>query len=73
MTLNRLEKGQSANIIAINAKKELKNRFNSFGLVKGAIVTVERHTLGGKTMKIRINKTRMAVRISEAETIEVDL
>ena len=73
MTLNRLEKGQSANIIAINAKKELKNRFNSFGLIKGANVTVEHHTLGGKTMKIRINKTRMAMRLCEAKTIEVAL
>lgn len=71
MRLNILKKGQSATIIAIHSEKELKNRFNSFGLIKGSIITVERHTLGGKTMEIRINKTRMALRLSEAETVEI--
>ncbi len=71
MRLNTLKKGQSASITAIHAEKELKNRFNSFGVIKGAVVTVERCTLGRKTMEIRINKTRMAIRLSEAETIEI--
>jgi len=71
MTLNSLRKGQSATIINVNAEKELKNRFNSFGLVKGATVHVERYSLAKKTMEIRVNKTRMAMRISEAEKVEV--
>lgn len=71
MTLNLLHKGQSATIKTVNADKELKNRFNSFGVVKGATVYVEKYTLARQTMEIRVNKTRMAVRISEAEKVIV--
>ncbi len=71
MVLSSLEKGKSAIITAINADKELKNRFNSFGLVKGATVSAERYSLARQTMEIRINKTRMALRLSEAASVEV--
>lgn len=71
MTLNSLMKGNSATIIAIYADAELKNRFNSFGLVKGAVVYAEEHSLTKKTMEIRINKTRIALRATEAEKIEI--
>ncbi len=71
MTLNSLQKGKSATITTITAEKELKNRFNSFGVVKGATVHVEQYTLAKQTMEIRINKTRMALRVSEAEKVEI--
>jgi ferrous iron transport protein A len=71
MVLNALHKGQSATIIAIKADKELKSRFNSFGIVKGATVHVEQYSLAKQTMEIRINRTRMAIRLSEAEHVEV--
>lgn len=71
MTLNNLAKGQSAVVTAVNASRELKNRFSSFGLVKGATIHTEGYSLGRKTMEIRINKTRIALRASEAEKIEV--
>ncbi len=71
MTLNLLQKGKSATITTINAEKELKNRFNSFGVVKGATVHVEQYTLAKQTMEIRINKTRMALRVTEAEKVEI--
>ncbi|HFC92017.1 MAG TPA: ferrous iron transport protein A [Leucothrix mucor] len=71
MTLNTLKKGQSAIITSINADSELKNRFNSFGVVKGATVYALQHTLARQTMEIRINKTRMALRMSEAEKVGI--
>ncbi len=71
MTLNKLEKGKSATVTAVNATKELKTRFSSFGLVKGAIVYTEEHSLAKKTMEIRINRTRIALRSSEAEKVEI--
>ncbi|GEM_PF-6796381 len=48
MTLDKLSKGESAIITAIHANRELKNRFNSFGLVKGARISVEERSLGKK-------------------------
>jgi len=71
MTLDLLKKGNSATIIAITAEKELRNRFNSFGVVKGATVHSEQHTMAKKTMEIRINKTRIALRLSEAQRVEI--
>ncbi len=71
MTLNELQKGQSATVTAVDANRELKNRFSSFGLVKGVLIYTECHSLAKKTMEIRINKTRIALRASEAEKIEV--
>lgn len=73
MTLNLLKKGKSATITAVNADKELRNRFNSFGVVKGATVQAEQHTLAKQTMEIRVNKTRIALRLSEAEKIEISV
>ncbi len=71
MTLDKLSKGESAIITAFHANRELKNRFNSFGLVKGARISVEERSLGKKTIRVRINKTRIALRSAEAEKIEV--
>ncbi|MCP3850590.1 MAG: ferrous iron transport protein A [Gammaproteobacteria bacterium] len=72
MTLNHLQKGQFAIVTGINADKELKDRFNSFGLVKGAEIHVGQFSLAKQTMEVRINKTRMALRTSEAEKVEVN-
>lgn len=71
MTLDLLQEGQSATITGVNADKELRNRFNSFGVVKGATVHAERYTLAKQTMEIRINKTRMAIRLSEADKVQI--
>ena len=71
MTLDNLHKGESAIVTEINASVELKNRFNSFGLVKGATVYAETYSLAKKTMEIRVNKTRIAIRSSEAEKVVV--
>lgn len=71
MTLNLLGKGGSATIVAINATKELRARFISFGIVKEATVHAEQHTLARQTMEIRINNTRMALRHSEAMKVEI--
>jgi Fe2+ transport system protein FeoA len=71
MTLNSLPEGKSATITAVNADKELRNRFNSFGVVKGATVYAERYTLAKQTMEIRINKTHMALRLSEASKVQI--
>lgn len=71
MTLDDLKKGNTATITAVNAGKELKNRFYSFGLMKGETVAVEKRSLARKTLEIIINKTHIAIRSSEAEKIEV--
>jgi len=71
MKLDMIQKGQSVMVSSINTRPELKNRFNSFGLVKGAIISVVEHSLTKQTMEVRVNNTRLALRFSEAKEIEV--
>lgn len=71
MKLATVNKGTKVTITAIEADKELKQRFNAFGLTKGATVFVECYTLAKQTMKVRINNTRMALRLSEAQKVSV--
>lgn len=71
MTLNQLARGKSATILSVNADKELKNRFNSFGLVKGAEIFSEASTIAKSTIEVRINKTKIALRSSEAQKIVI--
>lgn len=71
MTLDQLKKGECATVVAINASSELKNRFYSFGIVKGVNVVAEEHTLAKKTIGIRVDRSQIALRISEAEKVEI--
>lgn len=71
MTLDKLDIKQSAKIVAIQCDNILKNRLYSFGIVKGAIVSVEEFTLAKSTIEIKINQSKIALRVNEASKIEV--
>jgi ferrous iron transport protein A len=71
MTLDKLELKQSAKIVSINCDNILKNRLYSFGIVKGAIVSIEGFTLTKSTIEIKINHSKIALRLNEASKIEV--
>jgi len=71
MNLNDLKKGESAVVIGLDCHKELKNRLGSLGLSKGVEVTVKEYSLARKTMDIVVNRTQLAIRISEAKKVEV--
>jgi len=73
MTLDKLNIGDRAVINTVNCDNELKNRFYSFGMVKGSSITVEEITLARNTMEIRIKNTKVAIRFSEAAKIEVEI
>ncbi len=72
MKLNELHKGNSGTIKKIHADKTLKSRFNSFGITKGQKITVEEITLAKETIEIKIGRTKIALRVSEAQNIEVE-
>ena len=71
MNLIDLEKGNKATIIRIHADKALKNRFNSFGVMRGEVLTVKGCSLAKQTMEIEVGATLIAVRADEAKLIEV--
>jgi ferrous iron transport protein A len=72
MTLDKLNIKESASIINIDCDSVLKNRFYSFGIVKGSIIIVEAITLTRSTIEIKVNNSKIALRISEAAKIKVE-
>ena len=71
MTLNELKIKESAEVLSVNCDNVLKNRLYSFGIIKGAIVKIEELTLTKSTIEIKSNQSKIALRLSEAEKIEV--
>ncbi len=73
MQLNQLKKGESAMIVKINATKELRDRFNSFGIVSGEEITIIEHSLAKQAIEIAIGSSLIVLRTNEAEKIEVTI
>jgi len=74
MSLIDLSKGQRAIVKAINTKsKELKQRFASFGLLKGAEVELVDCSLTKSNIEIMVDTTLLALRKEEAKEIEVEI
>ena len=71
MTLDQLNINESAIITAINCDEILKNRLYSFGIIKGVKIEIVELTLTKSTIEIKINQSKIALRLSEASKIEV--
>jgi len=71
MKLTELTKGDSAEILKIHADKALKDRLNSFGVMRGETLTVKGCSIAKQTMEIEVGSTLIAVRADEADKIEV--
>jgi ferrous iron transport protein A len=72
MTLSQLSINQKAIIKKITCSDDLKQRFYSFGIIKGVTIEVEALSLAKNTMEILIEDTSIGIRIEEAKTIEVE-
>jgi len=72
MKLTELTKGDKAEIINIHADKALRDRLNSFGVMRGEELTVKGCSIAKQTMEIEVGSTLIAVRADEAEKIEVE-
>jgi ferrous iron transport protein A len=72
MNLIELIKGERAEIIKINADKALRDRFSSFGVMRGEELLVKGCSLAKQTMEIEVGSTLIALRADEADKIEVE-
>ena len=72
MHLIDLQKGNKATIIKIHADKALRDRLNSFGVMRGEELTVKGCSFAKQTMEIEVGSTLIAVRADEAKRIEVE-
>ena len=71
MTLDQLNINESAIITAINCDEILKNRLYSFGIIKGVKIEIVELTLTKSTIEIKVNQSKIALRLNEASKIEV--
>ena len=72
MNLTELTKGNRAQIVKIHADKALKDRLNSFGVMRGEELLVKGCSLAKQTMEIEVGSTLIALRRDEAQKIEVE-
>ncbi len=72
MKLNQLEKKQKAIVKKINASPQLKHRLYSLGVIPGSNVEIINHSIGRKTIEIKVNNSLIALRDNEAKNIEVE-
>lgn len=72
MKLSDIQIGECGKIVKINSDSVLKARFSSFGITRGAIVYIIEQTMSKNTIEIKVNNTKIALRMTEAELIEVE-
>ncbi len=72
MKLSELKKGQKAIVKKVDCNEDLKQRFFSFGIIKGAEISVDEISFAKNTMAFDIEGTEIAIRIEEAQQIEVE-
>ncbi|MFH1022721.1 MAG: FeoA family protein [Planctomycetota bacterium] len=61
-----LREGESAEVSAVRASGALRQRLFDLGIVRGAVVRVERHAPFGDPVEIAVGATRIALRREEA-------
>jgi len=71
MLLSQLHKGDKAEIISITAQKPLRDRFLSFGIMKGEELIIKECSMAKQTIEISVGFTSIALRSEEAQKIKV--
>lgn len=71
-TLADMIAGETAVVLKINAKDELKQRLFSFGLRKNSEVKIKATSMAKSTMEIEIGTMLLALRYEEAKAILVE-
>jgi ferrous iron transport protein A len=72
MTLTELPKGREARVIAVNGSGSVTRRLMEMGVIPGVGVRVVKAAPFGDPIEIRVRGYSLAMRKSEADSIEVD-
>lgn len=72
-TLENLPQGARARVVAVRGSGAVARRLMEMGLVPGAPVSVVRAAPLGDPLEVRVRNYHLALRRSEAQTIEVAL
>ena len=71
-TLTNCPRGCETRIVKIHASGPLKQRLVSFGMMKGASITLMEYAPRKSTVEVKVGKMRLALRKEEADLIEVE-
>ncbi len=71
MTLNELEIGKSASIVAVGGEGALRQHFLDMGLIPGALVTMVKFAPMGDPIELRIHSYELTIRLADAKQIEI--
>ncbi|QKF72728.1 ferrous iron transport protein A [Aliarcobacter faecis] len=71
MSINDLITDKPAKITDIICDDVLRNRLYSFGIIKGSTICVTAKSMAKKTIEIKVNQSKIALRDSEASKIKV--
>jgi ferrous iron transport protein A len=72
MKLTNIPIGQSARVLAVNGNSPITKRLMEMGVVPGVSVRVVKSAPFGDPLEIRVRGYNLAMRRSEAQTIEVE-
>lgn len=70
--LSKCSRGEKLKVLKLDASSELKQRLISFGIIKETVIEVLEHSPTKSTIEIKVGRTRIALRASEADKIEVE-
>lgn len=72
MTLDQLEIGKKAKIVAVNGKGALRRRLLDMGLTPHTTVMVRKVAPMGDPIELHIRSYELTIRIDDAKDIEVE-
>ena len=71
MTLNNLQIGESAEIVAVGGAGALRQHFLDMGVIPGAEVTLVKFAPMGDPMELLIHGYELTLRLEDAAKIEI--
>ena len=72
-TLDTLNPGQKAKVIAVGGERDIKKRITEMGLTRNSVIEVERIAPLGDPLDIKVRGYRLSLRKEEAKQVEVEV
>ncbi len=70
--LSQMSPGEKGTIVAVHGSGNIKHRLIDMGVVPGTMVLVIKYAPLGDPVEIKVKNFDLSLRVSEAETIEVE-
>jgi len=72
MTLNELEIGKTAKILAVNGRGALRDRLLDMGLTPRTLIMIRKTAPFGDPIELTVRSYQLTLRMADAQNIEVE-